>query len=128
MMWVMRRALLFPFVNDRCRLDRSSSPPRALKLVAEAAVEVREVLTELADSLEGDTCTDAKETTEKHGNHRYQNGREGGFHPQHDVENNSTKHAASVAQLAAATLATIVRKCRFLLTCTTRLPSVELAR
>lgn len=99
-------------------------------MVAAAAAEVRQVLAELADSLEGGTRADAKESTEKHSDNECHNngGGEGGLHGQSDLDQNGAKNAANGVQLASATLANIVRNCRFLLTCTTRLPSVELAR
>ncbi|CAM9328498.1 unnamed protein product, partial [Scytosiphon promiscuus] len=110
-----------------CRLDRSSSPPRALKLVAEAAAEVREVLAELNDSLGGNIGAEERESTERHHDHQCQNRGARGLHREHDPSHDS-KDAAAVVQPAGATLANIVRKCRLLLTCTTRLPSVELTR
>lgn len=104
----------------RCRLDRASSPPRALKLVAAAAAEVREALAGLADSLERDD----ESAREKDRNRRNEAGGKG------ESERNSSKETAVGLQssAAAATLARIMRNCRFLLTCTATLPSIELTR
>lgn len=98
----------------RCRLDRASSPPPALKLVAAAAGEVREALAGLADSLGEEQ--DARKRGAIKGS-CCQREAAGGRDCQEDLDLFSL----------TATLATIVRNCRFLLKCTC-LPTVNLAR
>lgn len=113
------------FVPCRCRLDRASSPPRALKLVASAAAEVREVLAGLADSLEGDKHPDLKFASDKCDRQNEEGG--AGRNDQRSPETRE-KVAATGLQLTTETLANIVRNCRLLLKQSTRLPSIDLAR
>lgn len=103
----------------RCRLDRSSSPPPTLKLVAGAAVEVREVLAGLADSLEEENNEEemlvgGNTACESLGEARCDKSCLG----------HRSKSATDLA-LASSTLSTIVQNCRFLLKCT-RLPQIGL--
>lgn len=102
----------------RCRLDRASSPPPALKLVAATAVEVREALVGLVESLELDTekkrraCGDDPIV-------------EGG-HDRPSLDQSRTM-AIHKAPSTTAVLATIVYKCQFLLK-SNCLPTVSLVR
>ncbi|CAM9356733.1 unnamed protein product [Ectocarpus sp. 12 AP-2014] len=109
----------------RCRLDRASSPPRTLKLIASAAAEVREVLAGLADSLEGDKHPDLKFSSDKHDHQNEEGG--AGRNDQGRAETRE-KAAATGRQPTAETLTNIVRNCRLLLKHSTRLPSIDLAR
>ncbi|CAM9409044.1 unnamed protein product, partial [Ectocarpus sp. 8 AP-2014] len=109
----------------RCRLDRASSPPRALKLIASAAAEVREVLAGLADSLEGDKHPDLKFSSDKRD---HQNEEGGAGRNDQGSAKTREKAAATGQQPTAETLANIVRNCRLLLKHSTRLPSIDLAR
>lgn len=118
---------LFPSAETlRCRLDRASSPPRALKLVAAAAAEVREALAGLADSLDGDSCGDEYTSSER-GTRQNDEGGRGGRGK--DTDGNASEEAAAMRQSCAASmLVDIMRNCRILLKCTAQLPLIELAR
>ncbi|CBJ27252.1 conserved unknown protein [Ectocarpus siliculosus] len=109
----------------RCRLDRASSPPRALKLIASAAAEVREVLAGLADSLKGDKHPDLEFSSDKRDHQNEEGG--AGRNDQGSAETRE-KAAATGLQQTAETLTNIVRNCRLLLKYSTRLPSIDLAR
>lgn len=110
----------------RCRLDRASSPPRALKLVAAAAAEVREALAGLADSLEGDNRMDERNDSKNRIRPTEEGGKGG---REQDNDRNVSEEAAARSQSpTASTLENIMRNCRFLLRCTAPLPSIELAR
>lgn len=115
-----------PFSPIRCRLDRASSPPRALKLVAAAAAEVREALAGLADSLEGDKCVGDKITSGAHSKGPNDEGGAGGRDTCGDES--GPKESTTGLQSAISTLADIVSNCHFLLKCTTHLPSIDLGR
>lgn len=112
-------------ILSRCRLDRSSSPPPTLKLVAVAAGEVREVLAGLADSLEEERDEEGARADGRACCHSL--GEAGGGGCDQSCPGHRSKSATDDLASAAATLATIVRNCRFLLKCT-RLPPIALMR
>lgn len=98
----------------RCRLDRASSPPPALKLAAAAAGEVREALAGLADSL-GDEQDSRKHSASK------------GNCCQREATSGGDRQEGADLLSVTAILAAIVRNCRFLLSCAC-LPTINLAR
>lgn len=112
-------------ILSRCRLDRSSSPPPTLKLVAEAAVEVRKVLAGLADSLEEER--DEQGSREDHTACCHSLSEAGGARCDQSCPGHRAESATDDLASAAATLATIVRNCHFLMKCT-RLPPIGLMR
>ena len=110
------------FDRSRCRLDRASSPPPALKFVAAAATEVREALVGFTELLE----VEAEE--ERHA----VNGCDpchAALERQSQLNINRLKTTATAEILSATeVLTTIVSKCRFLLKSSSCLPAVSLVR
>lgn len=84
------------------------------------------MLAGLADSLEGDKWVRDKFNG---GADRNRQNDEGGAEDRDACGAESpSKESATGLQSAITTLANIVRNCRFLLKCNTRLPSIDLAR
>lgn len=101
----------------RCRLDRASSPPPALKLVAAAVAEAREALSNLVNSTDGaeDSRTGATDSVHGPSGSGDATGRRGP---------DPTKYQFAVI---SRMLSAIVRNCDFLLK-NPRLPVVSLTR
>lgn len=108
-------------ISPRCRLDRASSPPPALKLVAMAAAEVRDVFTDLIETLdqEAEECErDQVYASEVEGD-----GERARVTTQFMAPTMGARDYSGIEGM----LNTIVRNCRFLLKCP-RPRAINLAR
>lgn len=103
--------------NFRCRLDRASSPPPALKLVAAAVAEAREAFTTLANSTDEAEDSGARATGSVNGSS------DSGDASGHRGPEPTKYQFAAIARMLSA----IVRNCDFLLK-NPRLPVVGLTR